>query len=338
MGTANKLKFINSLLMTRLGLNDYFPVFAGLSLTRRCNYRCKYCNEWNNPSLELSTRQIFSILDELASLGTRIIGFDGGEPLLREDIGSIIEHAKKRNFVVAINTNGSLVPEKISELKDVDMLDISFEGPEEIHDYIRGNNSYREIMAAVDSLKRNKIPLKFNCTITKHNVNCMDSILEKSAELGIEVKFGALHYVHAWKDESFLAPLYPDIKDYKRALEQLIKYKRKGRQIANSIASLRYLYAWPLADRRLKCFAGKLFCRIEPNGDMYACSMLRHEVKPVNCIEEGVKGGFEKILKTNCIGCWCTGTLELNYLLSLEISTLLNNANSIRDFFKKIII
>lgn len=335
MGIANKVKFISSLLMASFGKNNYFPVFAGLSLTRRCNYKCKYCNEWNNLCPELNTRQIFSIIDELASLGTKIIGFDGGEPLLREDIGRIVGYAKRRNFVVALNTNGSLVPEKISELKDVDMLDISFEGPEEIHDYIRGKNSYREIMTAVDFLKKNNIPLKFNCTLSKYNINCIDFILEKSAELGIEVKFSALHYVHAWKDELLLNPAYPAVNDYKRALERLIKYKRNNRQIANSMASLRYLYAWPQADKKLKCFASKLFCRIEPNGDMYPCTMLRHEAKPVNCTETGVKKAFEKLFRADCIGCWCTGTLELNYLLSLEISTVLNNVIFIKNFFKK---
>ncbi|MBL7197060.1 MAG: radical SAM protein, partial [Candidatus Omnitrophica bacterium] len=331
MQIKQKAKLVNSFIRAKVTPNHFFPLFVGLSLTRRCNYKCKYCNEWNNLCEELTTKQIFSIIDELSLLGTVIIGLDGGEPLLREDLSSIIKYAKKKNFIVSLNTNGSLVPDKISEIKDVDFLDISFDGPEEIHDFARGRKSYKEVMSAVEVVKKNSIPLKFNCTLSKYNINHIDFILKKAEELGIEVKFRPLHTVHFWKDEKILESLYPSKDDYKKGLETIINYKKNNKSVANSLSSLRYIKSWPLTEKKINCFAGKFLCRIEPNGDVYPCTMVRHRTKPINCLDCGLKKAFDELPDVNCEGCWCMGTLELNYLLSLDIGTIRDNINLLRS-------
>lgn len=336
MTIKDKIGFFNQFVKVRLKNNGYFPLFAGLSLTRRCNLKCKYCNEWNNLCEELTAKQIFSIIDELSSFGTKLIGFDGGEPLLREDLGSIIEYAKSKGLIVSLNTNGLLVPKRISAIKYVDLLDISLDGPEEIHDYIRGENSYGQVMKAIEVLKKNNIPLKLICTLSRYNINHIDFILRKAEDLKIEVRFGPLHSVHFWREGESLESLYPDISDYKKTLEKLINLKRKNKFIANSLSSLRYIQNWPFEDKVLTCFASKFICRIEPNGDVYPCTILRQRVHPINCIAHGIKQAFQQLLRVNCGRCWCMGTLELNYLLSFDISAICNNIHLLKYFLKNI--
>lgn len=323
-------KFIYSFIKAKLRYKNFFPFMVGFSLTRRCNYRCKYCNEWDFLCEELDTKQIFSIMDELANLGTTIIALDGGEPLLREDLGSIIDYAKKKDFIVTVNTNGSLVPKKIQQIKNLDLLNISLDGPAEVHDYIRGKNSYEEVMEAVEVSKKNNIPLKFNCTISRYNSNYIDFIVNKAKELKVKVKFEPISYAHFRKKKDILESMYPTISEYKKVIEKIISCKKTNKYIMNSTIGLKYIQNWPFP-KRINCFASKFLCRIEPNGDLFPCTMARNQVEPRNCIILGVKEAFECLPGVNCEKCWCTGTLEFNYLLSCVIGTIWDN----RNFFKK---
>ncbi|MCK4436240.1 radical SAM protein, partial [Candidatus Bathyarchaeota archaeon] len=75
-------------------------------ITRKCNYRCKGCNVWREQDTrELSTEEIKRGLDILRELGVIEVVLSGGNPLLRDDIGEIIEYTS-RFFVTTIYDNG----------------------------------------------------------------------------------------------------------------------------------------------------------------------------------------------------------------------------------------
>jgi MoaA/NifB/PqqE/SkfB family radical SAM enzyme len=95
---------------------------------------------------ELSTEQIFSIIDELADNGTQRVSISGGEPLLREDIGEIISHIKKKGMGCGLNTNGLLVPDRIEEVRKVDSITISLDGEREAHEANRGRGTFEKVM------------------------------------------------------------------------------------------------------------------------------------------------------------------------------------------------
>ena len=64
---------------------------AGLYLTHRCNLRCLYCSSPYRNTPELGTPEWRTVIDQLAVLGCRRVGILGGEPLLRPDLGEIID-------------------------------------------------------------------------------------------------------------------------------------------------------------------------------------------------------------------------------------------------------
>ena len=76
------------------------PLFAWFSLTGECNLHCRYCftdaricvKRPGGVKGELSTKQVFSILDNVGKAGTVAIQFAGGEPLLRDDLVEIISY------------------------------------------------------------------------------------------------------------------------------------------------------------------------------------------------------------------------------------------------------
>src|SRR6476646_4234978 len=55
--------------------------------TGRCNSRCVSCDWWKRSGADdLTLAEIEAIADELPSLGTRVVVFSGGEPLLRPEV------------------------------------------------------------------------------------------------------------------------------------------------------------------------------------------------------------------------------------------------------------
>jgi MoaA/NifB/PqqE/SkfB family radical SAM enzyme len=100
------------------------PYHAQWLLTRRCNYRCRGCDVWREQEngVELSASEIKRGLDVLRRLGVIEIVFSGGNPLLRDDIGEILDYASK-HFITTVYDNGSMAVEKIDALRSVDFVD-----------------------------------------------------------------------------------------------------------------------------------------------------------------------------------------------------------------------
>ena len=67
------------------------PVNVMLAVTNRCNGRCAYCRIPMRSPEDLSTDVILRLIDEMKAAGTVRLGIWGGEPLLREDIGTIVQ-------------------------------------------------------------------------------------------------------------------------------------------------------------------------------------------------------------------------------------------------------
>lgn len=78
------------------------------NLVRRCNLTCKHCYsisaDIDFPG-ELSTQQIFDVMDDLKQFHVPVLILSGGEPLLRPDIFEISQHAKDMGFYTALSTN-----------------------------------------------------------------------------------------------------------------------------------------------------------------------------------------------------------------------------------------
>ena len=106
------------------------PVMAHIIPIRRCNLSCAYCNEYDNYSKPISVSTMFERLDQLAELGTTIITFSGGEPLLHPELDQLISHVRRHGIITALITNGYLLmPQRIRELNDagLDHMQISID-------------------------------------------------------------------------------------------------------------------------------------------------------------------------------------------------------------------
>jgi len=296
------------------------PFAVRLQLTNRCTLQCKYCTLWNSKVDELSTTQIRGIISQLALLRTKRISLSGGEPLLREDIAEIISFCREKGIYPEMNSNGTLVPQKIEKIRDLDFLKLSLDGPEEVHDFLRGEGSYRRVISAADSALKNKVNFGFSTTMTKHNINHLGYILDLAKKYDTIVAFQPLKNIY--RGVKNVNDFSPGKDDFRKAVQTLINEKRGGNKcIRNTLSGLWHIYDWPIYSK-LKCWAGYIFCIINANGDICPCDRINYELRLPNCLEVGVRNALEALPEHYCNGCGFCGALELNYIMELRINTL----------------
>lgn len=318
-------------------LKKFIPFQVQFSITDNCNLRCSYCyaNYPERGYKDLVTGDIIRIINELYELGTKRINLVGGEPLIRNDIGDIIDNIKNKDIECTITTNGYLVPKKIDDVKKLNLLCISLDGDEEANDINRGRGSYKAAMEAIKIAKEYKIPIQVATVITKNNLRSIEYILNEGKKYGFMVAFATL--INKSEGNHKVIPKdMPTVEEYRVALQQIIKLKKSGYPVLFSIKSLGYSKNWPYSysqDRTtykdplfkyIKCNAGKYFAIIDTNGDIYPCPSLVGVIKPLNCLEVGVKRAFSYLNNHDCKTCHIPCQNELNLMYSFNPHVLLN--------------
>ena len=318
----NKIKSLEGVVKEKL-LKKRMPLAVRWQLTNRCPNRCIYCKIWDDDcSGELSTAQILTVIDSLNKQGTQTISFSGGEPLLRNDIGAILNYCQKNNISTSMNSNGELVGQRINDIQALDLLKLSLDGPEEVHNEIAHcNGSYQKVIAAIEIAQAKGIKTIFTTTITKYNVRYLTFILETAERFNTLVAFQPLKRLNKGVDN--LETIMPEEKEYKKAIAALIALKKKGnKNMRNSLYELGHIYYSPHY-KNLECWAGRAFCMIGTKGELYPCDRIQYKTELPNCLTIGFKKAFEDLpLDIYCEGCGFCGTLELNFLLSLKLGII----------------
>jgi len=82
-----------------------YPFYASLKLTNRCHFRCSFCNVWREKTREVSTEEFFKLLENLGRSSVILVSFEGGEPLLREDLEELLRFARTQPFYLLLTTS-----------------------------------------------------------------------------------------------------------------------------------------------------------------------------------------------------------------------------------------
>ena len=110
-------------------------------------------------------------MDILKKLGIVELVISGGDPLLREDIGEIIDYATKL-FITTVYDNGSMAAKKIDCLKNVDFVAISIDSLDEAkNDAIKAvPGAWKKAMETVETLHKEGINVSVTPTISQKNI------------------------------------------------------------------------------------------------------------------------------------------------------------------------
>ncbi len=218
------------------------PLQSVIFITSYCNLRCRHCaiekqvDEGKIPQEHFPLAKVKDLLQQCYDAGSRMVTFEGGEPLLwrdgNYDIEYLVQEAKRMGFLsTSYSTNGTLpIP-----ASSTDRIFVSLDGTKKYHDAVRGEGSFDKLMTHIKESAYSHISVNFVANVI--NWECLDDLMKLVAETpkikGISVNF---HTPHAGTEDMFLP------WDKRRiVVDKTLKYKKDGYPIINSTEGLKRL-------------------------------------------------------------------------------------------------
>ena len=272
------------------------PVMAHIIPIRRCNLSCTYCNEYDTFSKPVPAEVMIERLDKLAALGTTIITFSGGEPLLHPELDRLISHIRRHGIMAALITNGYLLtPQRVKQLNDagLDHMQISI-------DNVMPDDVSKKSLKVLDK----KLQILSEHALFHVNINSVlgggihtpeDALIvgKRALELGFTSTVGIIH-----DGEGQLRPIG---ERERRVFLEMKKFEKKNfsqfNHFQNSIA-----HGQP---SNWRCRAGGRYLYVCEDGLVHYCSQQRgYPAKPL--AEYTVKDVRREYLTKKSCAPYCT--------------------------------
>ena len=183
-----------------MNTDNPFEFFFQLHLTERCNLKCLHCYQDGRPAVGMSPEEIdetIAILSETIGQWSELyeipfspsVNVTGGEPFLRPDLPRILSSLHRHDFDLYLLTNGTLVNrEHASMLAQIPVkgVQVSMEGPEKVHDGIRGKGSFRAALRGISHLLSKNLRVTLNLTLSALNVDHIEEMASLGSHLGVQ--------------------------------------------------------------------------------------------------------------------------------------------------------
>src|SRR4051794_33002273 len=160
------------------------PICLTWELTYGCNLACVHClsSSGRRDPEELTTSELFGVVDELAAMQVFYVNVGGGEPTLRSDFWELLDYAVANKVGVKFSTNGSrITPSAAARLAATDYVDvqISIDGANaSTNDKVRGAGSFDVATTAMGRLADAGFgEFKVSVVVTRDNANQLDDFL-----------------------------------------------------------------------------------------------------------------------------------------------------------------
>lgn len=296
-------------------------IFIQWDSTNDCNLRCSHCyhnregeeHATHNQSNNLMTLEdAISMIDDLDDTAKRWdmlsrFQISGGEPLMRQDLYSILEHTQKLGMETRLLTNGTLITyEKAREMYKLGIrrLQISIDGNKQRHNLIRGRDfAYDLAVRGVNNCKQNGIDVTISMTALQSNKDDFEEVIKSSIQSGAKY-VGTQSYVPnpelGVKDPEFLN--FNDIYNLNKKTREL--EKKYGKEITIlQTEVLWHLMQWDTKRKKEArdndmflsgCGAGWSGLSVLSNGIVYPCRRLPI---PIGHIKEG----FSTLMTDNSV-------------------------------------
>jgi len=182
------------------------PIHINIEPTGSCNYQCIKCERFSdiyvddgpvfndkNMPFEYYRQIINDIGDTLLTL--RLWNY--GEPLINKDIFDMIKYAKKKNVIVAISSNLSLLTSESAKdliCSGLDYLVVSFDGASsETYNLYHGRRYFDKVVNNIEALVKSKKSLRYSTPlielqfiVMKENEEEINKIRNLAGELGVD--------------------------------------------------------------------------------------------------------------------------------------------------------
>ncbi len=247
----------------------FVPEQLTISVTEDCPNKCIHCAlpDTRNKA-KLSPEVVRSVIDQAQKLGTTLIIFDGGEPLVYEGLEELITYVDQSKAIPGLFTSGvGLTKERAASLKDAGlyMLSVSLDSSTEAgHDHMRGRPGvFREAMSAIRNGLDAGLLVNMYVVLSPLNIGELDDFYSLAKEAGVhELSFFEIVPTGRWLEH----------EDELLSAEDLQRFDDFVAKVADMEGPR--VFPIPHMVKRFGCFAGRKWLHITPEGDILPCACM----------------------------------------------------------------
>jgi MoaA/NifB/PqqE/SkfB family radical SAM enzyme len=308
------------------------PFKLSYAVTYRCNLKCRMCNIWNKEHTrpEMTPDDIGRFFKKPHQV--RWLGITGGEPFLRDDLPQLAEAALAPSpslTALHVATNGTLTAKteafihalraRHRKLKMV--FTISIDGPQDLHDKIRGANGvWAKAIGTYRFLKTLKdVKPQFGFTLSHQNMDKFEPTFLALREAWPALRFDDVT-VNIFQRSGFYyentAMPALDDGEVARQIRRIMALDR-DRPTLNNFLRRRYLmlYLKFLKTKKspVKCQSMATTCFLDPYGDLFPCAVYQRKVVNITQTGLSLKGIWkqkearqvhQECAANKCPSCW----------------------------------
>lgn len=237
---------------------------------------------------ELSTAEAFTLLDQIAAAGFKIMIFSGGEPLMRPDILELVRHAASLKLIPVFGTNGTLITRELAQrLLDAGArgMGISLDSLDrEKHNRFRSfDGAWEGAVRGMENCRAVGLPFQIHTTVMDWNQNELEALTDFAVEIGAKA-----HHFFFLVPTGRAASIEEEAlrtREYEDVLRRImIKQQSVPIEIKPTCAPQFLRIAAELGVKtrfRRGCLAGLSYCIISPRGKVQPCAYLNMELGDV---------------------------------------------------------
>ena len=289
------------------------PSRAVVSLTRRCDLRCRVCHTWElEPGREMSADELGRLCRGMPALTW--LDLTGGEPFLRPDIEDVFARVLEQTPLLSVlhfPTNGSFAERAIACARltrrwrpEVSLLiTVSIDGPPQLHDTLRGREgSYRAALDTFEALRRVEgVEAYIGTTVGPDNVDALDELERSLAEDVREWSPRLWHWNLAQRSPHFFGEVGQDLglapeRAAELARGQLARrWPPRGAVDLMELGFLALLPSWIERGRTgLTCPALHSTCFVSADARLYPCHVWDRPLADLRELDFDVAWAWEQ--------------------------------------------
>jgi pyrroloquinoline quinone biosynthesis protein E len=260
------------------------PLWLLAELTYRCPLHCVFCSnplDYASHTQELDTDAWCEVLDQARALGAVQLGLSGGEPLLRDDLETIVAHAHRLGFYTNLITSGiGLTEARAQALKDagLDHIQLSFQdSTRELNDFLSSTRTFGLKSRVAAIIKGLGYPMVLNCVMHRYNLPHVGRIIAMAEAMGAEFLelANTQYYGWAWHNRDALMPSREELAE----AEAIVLHHRERLNGGMKILWVSADYADALPKACMNGW-GSVFLLVAPDGLAQPCHGARQLPSP----------------------------------------------------------
>ena len=264
------------------------PDQFSIAVMRACPNDCIHCSAPSRKGEILSQEVIETSIGEALDLGSYLITFDGGEPMLRRELPEMVSHVDDRAISAAFTSGYQLTADLAQRLKQAGLyaVRISIDSPHEAeHDRVRGRKgAFKDALFGIRNAIAAGLLVDMFMVTSPSNIDDLEDAHAMASELGVhELSLYEIVAVGRWASHQ------DEVLSKNDVIRLETFHKAKNRGPGPRVTALPYI----LSPDMFGCFAGRRWIHVDSSGDALPCAYMPFSFG--NIKEKSLKGIWKEM-------------------------------------------